>query len=95
MKTKVIILLAGTLLALCGCTTDEPLFANDYTKEKTSESAAAGPSNQEQSRDIFLQQNNGAGLGTNYNGGMSGGNGGSSGPSRDMINQQAGNPYGH
>ncbi len=89
MKSLAPLILAGALLALAGCTTDSPIFATDASKAKQE---GAGPSNQEQARDVYNQQNSGAGLGSNYGTGAGGGN---SGPNRDMINQQAGSPYGH
>jgi hypothetical protein len=83
MKSLTPLILVGALIALAGCTTDSPIFATEGTKEKQE---GAGPSVQEQSRDAYIQQNNGVGLQ---------GSSSTPQPTRSMMEQQAGNPYGH
>ena len=80
MKNITPIVLAGLLLALCGCSTDSPIFSNDATKASNS---AGGTSNAEETRDIVNEQHSGASMGDQTQGG--------GGPAPAMSS----NPYAH
>jgi hypothetical protein len=85
MKNITPILLAGATLALCGCNSDTPIFSTPATKASA---AQAGPSKEEQARDIYNTQNSGASMGQQAE--LPG-----AGASKEMQESQAGNPYGH
>jgi hypothetical protein len=54
MKATVLVLAGSLAVGLCGCATDEPLFANDYTKGKTS--ASSSSKNADVVRDLANKQ---------------------------------------
>ena len=64
MKITTLILTIGIGVALSGCSTDEPLFANDATKAKASNSNPDG--NSDVMRDVTNNQHSGASQGANY-----------------------------
>jgi len=63
MKTKVLILAVVLTCGLCGCATDEPLFATDATKAKASNSDP--DANAEVMRDVTNNQHSAASQGSN------------------------------
>jgi hypothetical protein len=82
MKIITPIILAGAMLAFCGCSTDQPVFANEATQASEAQRSANtsdSTSNSEQQRDVYNQMNSGAAM----QGGAVGGPSGSGAISRD------------